>query len=501
MVTGSLSTDGARSCLLLCAFARFFGRHPTGCPLTKRLHTPSIIPFPPQKGGRRRVQRKRYPRHYHLRRRISRRNPVLTVRIELIPWDDVETKAHMKHRWTSNPRATYGAYFDSFCKSLEPLPPEKNGTTNNPAIPRPDRENYRRTPGDSTKERRADTKHRWISDPLESYGTPFAVFCATFNPTAPLSLLKGDFVSATKVKDKYLRTMQDFVATAKTKTWQDRRALVAATYLQGACYDQRLRKEVYWGHSKQGERIIPIVIDTGASISISGEQSDFHDGIGVVDPTLEIHGLNHAIKVKGIGKVRWKIQDQLGQIAIVETTAYYIPDAQVRLFSPQLYFIEEQDGELLMTKDGVTLQTANDKVRLSFPINDQNNLPMALPIPMDSGFCTFHISANELYLNAVAETNQNMTAPQKELLGWHQKFGHAGFRWVQSLMIPRTPRYRRHRDGDGLLRKVVATKHNSTRTCDTATLLCTACKLARAHRRPNGVTKTVLRAHEMAVRW
>jgi hypothetical protein len=154
-----------------------------------------------------------------------------------------------------------------------------------------------------------------------------------------------------------------------------------------------------------------------------------------------------------------------------------------------------------MTKDGFTLQTVHKKVRLSFPINDQNNLPLALPLPLDSGFCTFHITTEELYLNATTETNQNMTALQKELIGWHQKFGHAGFCWVQSLMIPRTPRYQRHCDCNGLLQKVITTKHNLTRTCDTGTLLCgTACKLAQANWQPNGVTCAVLRAHEMAVR-
>jgi hypothetical protein len=325
------------------------------------------------------------------------------------------------------------------------------------------------------------------------------MFCGSFDPTAPLSLKKGNFVATTKVKEQYRTTMRDFVATTLVKTRQDHLALVAATYLQGASYNRNLQKEVYWGHHKRGDVVIPIVIDTGASISISGEKADFYDGITDVDPTLTIHGLNHAIQVQGIGKVRWKIKDQIGQVAVIETTAYYIPDDKVRLFSPQLYFIEEQDGELRMMKDGVTLQTAHDKVRLSFPINDQNNLPMALPIPMDSGFCTFHASTKEIYLNAVAETNQNLTAAQKELLGWHHKFAHAGFCWVRSLIIPRNPRYRRHREGKGLLQKVVSTIHNSTRTCDTSTLLCTACKLARAGRRPDGVTRVVLLAHEMAV--
>ena len=48
----------------------------------------------------------------------------------------------------------------------------------------------------------------------------------------------------------------------------------------------------------------------------------------------------------GIGTVKWKIIDQLGQIATIETTAYYIPEAEVRLFSPQLYFLENKGGNL-----------------------------------------------------------------------------------------------------------------------------------------------------------
>jgi hypothetical protein len=88
-----------------------------------------------------------------------------------------------------------------------------------------------------------------------------------------------------------------------------------------------------------------------------------------------------------------------------------------------------------MNKDGVTLTTPNG-ARLSFPINPQNNLPLILPVPMDSGFCTFAVPDEALFLNVTDATNQNLTAPQKELLGWHQKFGHAGFGWVQLLMLP-----------------------------------------------------------------
>jgi hypothetical protein len=146
----------------------------------------------------------------------------------------------------------------------------------------------------------------------------------------------------------------------------------------------------------------------------------------------------------------------------------------------------------------VTLRTAHEGVRLSFPLSQHNNLPLALTVPRESGFCAFNVSEEEIHLSATDETNQNMTAPQKEILEWHQKFGHAGFKRVQSLMTPRNPRYQRHVNNEGLLRKVVATKNNSTRTCDAP--LCTACRLSRGRTRPDGVTRTAIRAHNMAVR-
>jgi hypothetical protein len=71
------------------------------------------------------------------------------------------------------------------------------------------------------------------------------------------------------------------------------------------------------------------------------------------------------------------------------------PNVTIHLSSPQLYFIEEHNGELRMEKSIVTLESTNAGMELSFPINAQNNLPLALPIPMDSGFTTFDFYDNE----------------------------------------------------------------------------------------------------------
>jgi len=74
----------------------------------------------------------------------------------------------------------------------------------------------------------------------------------------------------------------------------------------------------------------PIVVDSGASKSIMPDPSEF------VGPTMPmdspIQGLSATTKIKGIGTVRWHMMDSLGTTTTLETSAYYIPEAYIRLF-------------------------------------------------------------------------------------------------------------------------------------------------------------------------
>ena len=62
---------------------------------------------------------------------------------------------------------------------------------------------------------------------------------------------------------------------------------------------------------------------------------------------------------------------------------------------------------------------------------------------------------------------------------WHQRLGHAGFRWIQTLM--RKPK---HEVGDNTEPPVLPTKNTSTSRCDPPR--CPACQLSKAHRRYPG---------------
>ena len=83
-----------------------------------------------------------------------------------------------------------------------------------------------------------------------------------------------------------------------------------------------------------GQATIPIIIDTGASISLTPVITDF---VGNIEPADldSLQGLSSKTKVCGQGTVHWKIQDMFGMVRTIAIKAYYVPEASIRLMSPQ----------------------------------------------------------------------------------------------------------------------------------------------------------------------
>ena len=86
---------------------------------------------------------------------------------------------------------------------------------------------------------------------------------------------------------------------------------------------------------------LPIVLDTGASKSLTPNRTDF---ILFKATKSTVSGIGAASRVEGVGTVRWKIFDQNGVETTIETLALYMPTARVRLYSPQAHFKEYQVG-------------------------------------------------------------------------------------------------------------------------------------------------------------
>jgi hypothetical protein len=244
--------------------------------------------------------------------------------------------------------------------------------------------------------------------------------------------------------------------------------------LSGETYNLCLRGQ----HVDVEQADMPIVLDSGASTSITPVLGDF---IGPLEPTpiKEISGLSSKTRIVGKGTVEWAICDYWNVVRVIRTTAYFVPDVDIRLFSPQAYFQENEDKGKCIIRGRTTTLELPDGSSLEFPYNPSSNLPFMFqggPVVAGAKYCdaTYlsHPPSFQSLMSVTEQTNQNLRPSQKELLLLHQKLGHAGFQWCQSLCA--TPR-------DTTKQQIIVPKHPQVSTCEPP--LCAACQLSKQNRR------------------
>ena len=238
---------------------------------------------------------------------------------------------------------------------------------------------------------------------------------------------------------------------------------------------------------------VPIVIDTGASLSLTPYKEDF---VEPPQPCLlkALHNVSSTTKVEGVGTVAWRVIDLYGAVHTIKTRAYYVPSASIRLYSPQRHFQQSLEGALTMNWEHLTLRFPGP-VKLSFPIApnglplmflDNNQGPIAGVTFADAAMFS---DVPYILANVADETNQNLSGPQRELLLWHHKLAHVNFDWLQTLA-------RQGRDSSSS-RRVLETKFASIANCRAP--LCAACQMGKGKRRPTGA-KQVHDRHVMKLK-
>ena len=209
-------------------------------------------------------------------------------------------------------------------------------------------------------------------------------------------------------------------------------------------------QEVYV--SSSGDKL-PIVIDTGASNSISPTATDFTGTIRR-SSLQSLKQVNGTTPVCGEGEVLWDIEDYYGTRRSVITDAYFVPTATIRLFSPQVYIGTDSTANMTLDRSGLQL-TLKCGTILHFPINLSNNLPFMLTenslnkgrkpkrksnlqlstpdhkppkkqlnLKMSTFGSGVYSSGASIYNNLIEHSvlqrsNQNLDPAQHELMKWH----------------------------------------------------------------------------------
>ena len=164
-------------------------------------------------------------------------------------------------------------------------------------------------------------------------------------------------------------------------TFLHKSILVQANHLKSqvfhydSCHDGYTdsTQEVYVSYS--GEEL-PIVIDTGASNSITQNSTDFTGEIKC-SSLQSLNQVNGTTPVCGEGDALSDIEDFYGTRESVVTEAYYVPGATIRLFSPHIYIGTNSTASMTFDHFGLQLTLKYGTI-LHFLISRSNNLPFML---------------------------------------------------------------------------------------------------------------------------
>ena len=173
----------------------------------------------------------------------------------------------------------------------------------------------------------------------------------------------------------------------------------------------------------------PVTIDTGATFTITPFCSDFVTGFTSTKGAI-LHGLVMGLRIEGSGMVHWNLPADDGSQITLTMTAYYVPEANWRLLSPQHYLQNSSDStkqHLVITASHMEF-VSEDRRKATVKYHHQNNLPT---IQMCNSHRQREPQAKAMEACVLNINNMNLTPPQKELLRWHFHLCHQGFDSLQ----------------------------------------------------------------------
>ncbi|KAI2489082.1 hypothetical protein MHU86_25511 [Fragilaria crotonensis] len=179
----------------------------------------------------------------------------------------------------------------------------------------------------------------------------------------------------------------------------------------------------------------PIIWDSGASISITPDISDFEGPVTSPGTITQLKGIAKGLQIKGQGEVTWAVHDQLGNLRLLKVPAFHVPNIKVRLLSTSSLLQTYPDETITIEPNRLTLSgVPNDVNRgpVTANVNPQNNLPTSEAYNATDPFKA--ADALVSIVNTVHERNLNLNEAEKELLRWHYRLGHVGFKKVQFIL-------------------------------------------------------------------
>jgi len=219
----------------------------------------------------------------------------------------------------------------------------------------------------------------------------------------------------------------------------------------------------------------PLILDTGASISVTPYKTDFISPIRPIQ-SLEIQGIASGLQVQGSGSVQYKFYNDAGHPqTIVLKHCLYVPQCTARLICPRQLCIQStnpQDGFNSTGTHGILTYQGQTT---TIPYDNMTQLPVLYTAPGCSSYQRF--CAHQSYLKQTTLSTLNPTEPpqflycnltpnQQKKLHLHERCAHVGWHqlnsWIRQGLLPCDPALAKEPDP-----------------------VCAACQFGKAHKKPH----------------
>jgi regulator of replication initiation timing len=176
-----------------------------------------------------------------------------------------------------------------------------------------------------------------------------------------------------------------------------------------------------------------VIWDSGSSMSITNDHSEFMPNEYEALPRARtVTGISTSkVKIQGVGMVSWSFEDANGNIRTLELPCLYVPDVKQRLLSTTSLLKQYPNESISMSDGKFTLSGSSTTAPIEAYIDSNNNLPTT--ILCDPSVMMHQRTAMNSLIAVVAEANQNLSEPEKELLKWHQRLAHIDMNKVKFL--------------------------------------------------------------------
>jgi len=224
---------------------------------------------------------------------------------------------------------------------------------------------------------------------------------------------------------------------------------------------------------------VMLIVDTGASISITPSLSDFVSPPTPVQPTF-LKGIASGLQVRGIGTVSYTFQsdDDTSVTALLPNTLY-VPECSVRLLCPRhLAASTGAPDDGFMSQHQTAKLTCQGKV-ISASYHTETGLPIIfakLPLVPSSGYkmSASVLSGHHAHVSCLpTNTKPNLSNPQRQKLLWHERLNHRS--------MPTLNR---------LIRRGLLPVDPSVASCPDP--ICAACQFGKAHRKSHERTTNAI---------